>query len=78
MDNTDRKWQAYNLQKEWSENPRWRGIKRDYTAEEISEVEMAQKEASQAALVMAETAAKKSDILKKLGITEEEAKLLFS
>jgi isocitrate lyase len=35
MDNTDRKWQAYNLQKEWSENPRWRGIKRDYTAEDV-------------------------------------------
>jgi isocitrate lyase len=34
MDN-DRKWQAYNLQKEWAENPRWRGIKRGYSAEDV-------------------------------------------
>src|SRR5690625_7747062 len=24
-----------NLQKEWAENPRWQGIKRDYSAEDV-------------------------------------------
>ena len=35
MDNQDRKWQAYNIQQEWTENPRWAGIKRGYTAEDV-------------------------------------------
>jgi isocitrate lyase len=35
MDNQDRKWQAYNIQQDWSENPRWAGIKRGYTAEDV-------------------------------------------
>ncbi|MFZ9758873.1 MAG: isocitrate lyase, partial [Burkholderiaceae bacterium] len=26
---------AQQLQKDWSENPRWRGIKRGYTAEDV-------------------------------------------
>jgi isocitrate lyase len=32
---TSREQQAQNLQKDWSENPRWRGIKRGYTAQEV-------------------------------------------
>jgi len=31
----DRAWLAYNLQREWTENPRWAGVRRDYTAEEV-------------------------------------------
>ena len=27
--------EAQKLQKEWSESPRWRGIKRGYTAEDV-------------------------------------------
>ena len=30
-----RELEAQKLQKEWSENPRWRGIKRSYTAEDV-------------------------------------------
>ena len=32
---TDRAWLAYNLQRDWSENPRWAGIHRNYSAEEV-------------------------------------------
>ncbi len=32
---SSREQQAQILQREWSENPRWRGIKRGYTAEEV-------------------------------------------
>jgi len=35
MDNQDRKWQAYNIQQDWAENPRWAGIKRGYTADDV-------------------------------------------
>ena len=31
----DRAWLAYNLQRDWSENPRWAGIHRNYSAEEV-------------------------------------------
>jgi isocitrate lyase len=31
----DRSWKTYKLQQEWTENPRWAGIKREYTAEEV-------------------------------------------
>ena len=32
---TDRAWLAYNLQREWTENPRWAGIHRNYSAEDV-------------------------------------------
>lgn len=32
---SDRELAIRNLQKEWSENPRWQGIKRSYTAEDV-------------------------------------------
>ena len=32
---TDRKAQAAALEKDWAENPRWKGIKRGYAAEDI-------------------------------------------
>jgi isocitrate lyase len=32
---SNRQIEAQKLQKEWSENPRWRGIKRGYTAEDV-------------------------------------------
>jgi len=32
---TARKLEAQRLQKEWNENPRWKGIKRGYTADEV-------------------------------------------
>ena len=32
---TDRAWLAYNIQRDWSENPRWAGIHRDYSAEDV-------------------------------------------
>lgn len=55
---------------------------RDYTAKEIAEVERAQAEAAakvQAqAQVAAEAAAAKAALLEKLGISEEEAKLLLA
>jgi isocitrate lyase len=31
----DRTWQAYKIQQDWTENPRWAGIKRGYTAEDV-------------------------------------------
>ena len=51
---------------------------RDYTPEEIAEVEKAQAEAAEVTAKQAETAAAKTALLEKLGITEEEAKLLLS
>ena len=50
---------------------------RDYTAEEIAEVEKAQAEAAERVAKAAETATAKAALLAKLGITEEEAKLLL-
>jgi len=35
MEDQNRKWQAYSMQKDWSENPRWQGIKRGYTADDV-------------------------------------------
>ncbi|HQP65845.1 MAG TPA: isocitrate lyase, partial [Quisquiliibacterium sp.] len=32
---SSRELEAQKLQKDWSENPRWRGIKRGYTAEDV-------------------------------------------
>jgi isocitrate lyase len=32
---TARKMEAQRLQKEWNENPRWKGIKRGYTADDV-------------------------------------------
>ena len=31
----DREWMSYKLQLEWSDNPRWRGVRRGYTAEDV-------------------------------------------
>lgn len=50
---------------------------REYTAKEIAEVEAAKKTAEDAVAAHNERAAKKSELLKKLGITEDEAKLLL-
>jgi len=55
---------------------------RDYTPEEIAEVEKARAEAEAEAQARAETEAeikvKRDALLARLGITEEEAKLLLS
>jgi len=50
---------------------------REYTAQEIAEVERAQAEAAEIAVKQAEAAAKRQALLDKLGITEEEARLLL-
>jgi hypothetical protein len=51
---------------------------RDYTPAEIAEVERAQTEAAELAAKQIEAQAARSALLAKLGITEEEAKLLLS
>ena len=51
---------------------------RDYTPAEIAEVEKAQAEAAARAAEQAEKEAARKAIFDKLGITEEEAKLLLS
>ena len=51
---------------------------RDYTREEIAEVEKAQAEAAKLAAKQVEVAAARQTLLTKLGITEEEAKLLLA
>lgn len=51
---------------------------RDYTDAEIAEVELAQAEAAKIQAKALEAAAAKAALLAKLGITQEEAKLLFS
>lgn len=53
-------------------------IERDMTAEEIGEVERAQAQAAERATKEAETATKRQALLDKLGITEEEARLLLA
>lgn len=53
-------------------------IYRDFTTEEIAEVELAQAEAVERAAKEAQATAAKAALLAKLGITEEEAKLLLS
>ena len=35
MEKKDRSWQAYAIQQDWSDNPRWKGIKRGYTAADV-------------------------------------------
>lgn len=50
---------------------------RDYTAEEIAEVEKAQAEAAKELAELAKIAENRKAILEKLGLTEEEAKLLL-
>jgi len=35
----DRKWKIYKLQQDWSENPRWRGIHRPYSAESVVDLQ---------------------------------------
>lgn len=51
---------------------------RNYTPAEIAEVEKAQAEAAAKAAELAEKEAARKAIFAKLGITEEEAKLLLS
>jgi len=53
-------------------------IYREYTLQEIAEVERAQAEAANQTTKEAETAILKTALLEKLGITEQEAKLLLS
>lgn len=50
----------------------------DLSADEIAEVEQAKAEVTAEAQKLAQIAAKKVALLEKLGITEEEAKLLLS
>lgn len=35
MPNIDRSYMIYQVQKDWAENPRWRGVKRGYLAEDV-------------------------------------------
>jgi len=51
---------------------------RDYTAAEVAEVERAQAEAAESIAKIAEKDAARKAIFDKLGLTEEEAKLLLS
>jgi hypothetical protein len=51
---------------------------RDYTDAEIAEVEKVQAEIAQKQILRAEAEAQKADLLDRLGLTEEEAKLLLS
>ena len=53
-------------------------IERPYTAEELAKVELAKEEALLKAQAEAAKAHEKSALLAKLGITEDEAKLLLS
>jgi N-acetylmuramic acid 6-phosphate (MurNAc-6-P) etherase len=51
---------------------------RDYTDAEIAEVEKVQAEIAQKQILRAEADAQKATLLDRLGITEDEAKLLLS
>jgi N-acetylmuramic acid 6-phosphate (MurNAc-6-P) etherase len=51
---------------------------RDYTAQEIAEVEAAQAETAERLVEAEAKATQKAALLNRLGITEEEAKLLLS
>jgi hypothetical protein len=51
---------------------------RDFTPEEIAEIERAQAKAAEIAAKESEALAAKAALLEKLGITEDEAKLLLS
>ena len=35
MSEQDRSWKAYQIQRDWSNNPRWAGIHREYTADQV-------------------------------------------
>lgn len=50
---------------------------RNYTPEEVAEVEKAQAEAAQFIAEQAERAAQRAVILERLGLTEDEAKLIL-
>ena len=43
---SSRELEAQKLQKEWSDNPRWRGIKRGYTAAEVVRLRGSEDQAS--------------------------------
>jgi hypothetical protein len=53
-------------------------IERDATPEELKEIELAQAEAAAIKAELEAKAKAKADLLAKLGITQEEAKLLLS
>jgi isocitrate lyase len=38
-DTKSRQWKAYQLQQDWSTNPRWKGVKREYTAEQVIDLQ---------------------------------------
>ena len=39
MSNVGKARTAAEIQKDWDENPRWEGITRDYTAEQVAELQ---------------------------------------
>ena len=39
MSNVGKARTAQEIQKDWDENPRWKGIKREYTAEQVAELQ---------------------------------------
>jgi hypothetical protein len=53
-------------------------IEREMTADELAQLELAQTEAQAQNLAIQQAASAKAALLEKLGITEEEAKLLLS
>jgi isocitrate lyase len=38
-DTSSRQWKAYQLQQDWATNPRWQGIHRDYTADQVIDLQ---------------------------------------
>jgi isocitrate lyase len=38
-DNKSRQWKAYQLQQDWSSNPRWKGVRREYSAEKVIDLQ---------------------------------------
>ena len=39
MPEKDRKWKAYQIQQDWATNPRWKGIRREYTADQVIDLQ---------------------------------------
>jgi isocitrate lyase len=39
---TDRKWKSYKIQEDWSNNDRWKGVKRPYSAEDVVDLQGSQ------------------------------------
>jgi isocitrate lyase len=38
-DNKSRQWKAYQLQQDWATNPRWKGVRREYSAEQVIDLQ---------------------------------------